>query len=325
MKKLLFSLALLCPSLWAAEFSLLGGHLSISLPDEAVYGQRSTSLMGPGPGDDETLIWIGDGSERVAIFARELGRYAPADFRNYQRAAMQKVFGMERFEYVDFERGVYNLATKAPNCPSGANILATADLFHEDGTMQRLQFVFAEERVKDMEACRKLVRDALASLKAGGKSLPLHAREENIAQVDREGNCLILPLPEGCHAVHAEGADFLLNDYTILRKEADSPGFLRVYLGHHPNAGEEDTAQESRESSILGKKCTWKINRFPENERSYGYCADCLLPVNDAGLYVHLIIAAEGEAELEQHISWAESLRLEKPAEREAPKDSAAQ
>ncbi len=300
--KSLFCLLAAAPALLAGDMGLLNGHLDITLPDGAVYGQRSTELMGPGPGDDESLIWIGEGSERVAILIRELGVYAPEDFAESRKKAMRKAFGEGDYEIGELPGIVYTLATRAPEYPDGADALAWADIRHEDGTMQRMTFVFAEKPARDIAACRKLVLEALGSLRPGSKALPLQAREERICRVG--DGWLVLPLPEGCHAVHAEGADFLLNNYSLVRPMGERVGALRLYLGHHP--GDIEEGEESRKGKVLGQEVEWSITRDRDNELAV---AECLVSVA-SGLYTHLIIFAVSEEELEQNIRWAEKLYL---------------
>ncbi len=308
MKSTFLTLLALAPALLAGEMKLLNGHLNITLPDGAEYGARTTELMGPGPGDDETLIWIGEGADRVAIYARELGAYATADFSASRQAAMQRQLGKQGFEIATTanEGIVYALATKAPKRPSGGDTLAWADVRHEDGTVQRISFLFAENRAADIAACRKLAKEAIESIRPGAP-LPLQAREERIAEVDAAGNWLLLPLPEGCHAVHAEGADFLLNNYSIIRPQGEPESGLRLYLGHHP--GEPDQSEETRKGHVLGQAVEWSIERDVESGRS---AADCLVRVAE-GLYTHLIIYAADDKELDSHIRWAEKLNIAKP------------
>ncbi len=304
--------AALCPMLYAAQMNALNGHLSLTLPDEAVYGERSTELMGPGPGDDETLIWIGEERKRVAILITELGRYAPKDFTQSQTKSMKDALEDQNFEYGALPNIVYGMAKESPAAPNGGNMLGTADLRHTDGTMQRISFYFAQDRAKDIEACRKLIIDTLKSVKAGDKPLPLHARVEHLAQVDKQGNCIKFPLPKGCFAIHAEGADFLLNDYRIITSDAPSTGQIRIYVGHHPGRKEEK-GDKNRPGKLFGKEVTWHISKAdPDNDDEVLY-ATCLASVTGGALYAHLMIWADNEKELERHIRWAEELNVGKP------------
>ncbi len=304
------------PALLAGEMQLLNGHLSITLPDGAIYGQRSTDLMGPGPGDDETLIWLGEGDDRVAIYAEEIGAFAADDFAAKQKEAMQRSLGKRGIGLDISERDnpviVYALAREAPAQPSGSNVLAWADVRHADGTMQRLSFVFARNRVKDFEACRRLAKDAIESIRAGAP-LPLQARDERIADIDEAGKGLVLPLPEGCHAVHAEGADFLFNTYTLIRPVGVPENSLRLYLGHYP--GELDEPEETRKGTVLGEAVEWGITRYPEEGSA---SAECLVRVAP-GLYTHLIVYGVDDKGLDETIAWAESLRIDAPRENTQP------
>ncbi len=318
MKTLLTLLLVACPAILAAEMNLLDGHLRITLPDNA-QGETARPPIWEHPEIcGNTFIQIGEGQEKITLFAQELGRIAAADFMERQAKSLKEQFKGDAFEIGELPGMVYALATTPPESSDRTILFATAFIRHQDGTMQRLDFRATPEKAKDIKTCRRMVLGALRSVKPGDKQLTLHARDERIARVGDKGHWLTLSLPDGCYASYSEGEDFLVAEYKVLCSQGERDSRLLIYLGWWPNPG-DDTPTETRKRKLLGQTAIWNIQTFPDEPYCY---ADCLvpLPAGNDGLLLHLNIAAADGTKLDELIRWAESLRLEKSAE--PPADS---
>lgn len=297
-------------SLLAKEVGLLGDHLVIDLPDEAKPGVRSTDMMGPMPGTDETLYWIGDDDNRVAVFAKELIKFAEPDF--IEKAAD----GLRRSHSKDFEirtvgdNIVYSLATKAAFWPTGADCYGVAYVRSDDGMVQSVAFHFAKKAAKDIEACRELIIKAVGSIKTGAGKPDLGA---HTATIGKEWNVgLQVPVPAGYFFIHEPGADFNLYRFKEVRQPGSGGSGIGIYLGHHPGKTEMDDCKDLRDGKVLGKDVKWC--HFPsQSAREYDR-AEVLVPLGE-GVYMHLFLHADSPEKLAALISAAEGITLKDKAE----------
>ena len=197
MKTTLFTLILTAVAALAADMPVLNDRLILDLPKEAQYGQRTTALMAAAPGDDETLIWIGEEGDRIAVYAKELGVLADADFdkqaREFLDAYNEKA---PLYEIKALNADVYYaLRKEAPARATGADLFGVALVRHRDGSLIRMQILFATNHVSKPEECRTWAENAFRSMRFGTGSRNSAERTDDINFFNEL--VLEVPVPQG--------------------------------------------------------------------------------------------------------------------------------
>lgn len=310
MKTTLFTLILTAVAALAADMPMLNERLILDLPEEARYGQRTTALMAAAPGDDETLIWIGEEGDRIAVYAKELDVLADADFDKQAREFLD-AYNEEAplYEIKALNADVYYaLRKKAPARATGADLFGVALVRHRDGSLIRMQILFAANHVSKPEACRTWAENAFRSMRFGSGSRNSGARKDDINFFNEL--VLEVPVPEGYVRTINPGVDFTYTTYAKLTTWNAPTDYFGIYLGGHPNFEEREDAQIIK-STAAGKKVTW----FCFSPRPDVYAAECcvrmsgLLNFGEPPLYMHLIIVAPSPEERAAQIKQLEQLK----------------
>lgn len=310
MKTTLFTLILTAVAALAADMPMLNERLILDLPEEARYGQRTTALMAAAPGDDETLIWIGEEGDRIAVYAKELDVLADADFDKQAREFLDS-YNEEAplYEIKALNADVYYaLRKKAPARATGADLFGVALVRHSDGSLIRMQILFAANHVSKPEACRTWAENAFRSMRFGTGSRNSGARKDDINFFNEL--VLEVPVPEGYVRTINPGVDFTYTTYAKLTTWNAPTDYFGIYLGGHPNFEERKDAQIVK-STAAGKKVTW----FCFSPRPDVYAAECcvrmsgLLNFGEPPLYMHLIIVAPSPEERAAQIKQLEQLK----------------
>lgn len=310
MKTTLFTLILTAVAALAADMPVLNDRLILELPEDAQYGQRTTALMAAAPGDDETLIWIGEEGNRIAVYAKELGVLADADFdkqaREFLDAYNEKA---PLYEIKALNADVYYaLRKKAPARATGADLFGVALVRHRDGSLIRMQILFASNHVSKPEECRTWAENAFRSMRFGTGSRNSAERTDDINFFNEL--VLEVPVPQGYVRTTNPGVDFTYTTYTKLTTWDAPTDYFGIYLGDHPNFEERKDAQIIK-STAAGKKVTW----FCFSPRSGVYAAECcvrmsgLLNFSEPSLYMHLIVVAPSPEERAAQIKQLEQLK----------------
>ena len=310
MKTTLFTLILTAVAALAADMPVLNDRLILDIPKEAQYGQRTTALMAAAPGDDETLIWIGEEGDRIAVYAKELGVLADADFDKQARefldtynekAPLYEIKALNADVY-------YALRKKAPARATGADLFGVALVRHRDGSLIRMQILFATNHVSKPEECRTWAENAFRSMRFGTGSRNSAERTDDINFFNEL--VLEVPVPQGYVRTTNPGVDFTYTTYTKLTTSDAPTDYFDIYLGGHPNFEERKDAQIVK-STAAGKKVTW----FCFSPRPDVYAAECcvrmsgLLNFGEPPLYMHLIIVAPSPEERAAQIKQLEQLK----------------
>lgn len=310
MKTTLFTLILTAVAALAADMPMLNERLILDLPEEARYGQRTTALMAAAPGDDETLIWIGEEGDRIAVYAKELDVLADADFDKQAREFLD-AYNEEAplYEIKALNADVYYaLRKKAPARATGADLFGVALVRHSDGSLIRMQILFAANHVSKPEACRTWAENAFRSMRFGSGSRNSGARKDDINFFNEL--VLEVPVPEGYVRTINPGVDFTYTTYAKLTTWNAPTDYFGIYLGGHPNFEERKDAQIVK-STAAGKKVTW----FCFSPRPDVYAAECcvrmsgLLNFGEPPLYMHLIVVAPSPEERAAQIKQLEQLK----------------
>lgn len=310
MKTTLFTLILTAVAALAADMPVLNDRLILDLPEEARYGQRTTALMAAAPGDDETLIWIGEEGDRIAVYAKELDVLADADFDKQAREFLD-AYNEEAplYEIKALNADVYYaLRQKAPARATGADLFGVALVRHRDGSLIRMQILFAANHVSKPEECRTWAENAFRSMRFGTGSRNSGARKDDINFFNEL--VLEVPVPEGYVRTTNPGVDFTYTTYAKLTTWNAPTDYFGIYLGGHPNFEERKDAQIVK-STAAGKKVTW----FCFSPRPDVYAAECcvrmsgLLNFGEPPLYMHLIVVAPSPEERAAQIKQLEQLK----------------
>lgn len=293
MKKTLTTILLSATSLLAADMAALNERLILDMPQEAVYGQRTTAIMEADPGDDETLIWVGDGADRIAVYAEELNALADTDFETQAREILGN-FSREgsSFETKKLnENVIYAIRKDTPEQASGADLFGIAMIRHTDGSLIRLRILFADNHIAIPDKCREWAEKAIRSLRIGPGVRHLEARKDKISFFNEMN--FEVPVPEGYARTINPGCDFIYTTYAKLSKLNAPSDYFGIYLGSHPDF-EKPNGATTIKSTTAGKKATWYC--FEPKEGTYA--AECcvrltsILSFDEPPVYMHLIVVA---------------------------------
>ena len=310
MKNLLLSLLIGASVLSAVDMPVLNDRLILDLPEGAQYGQRVTAIMAANPGDDETLIWVGDGAERIAVYAQEIDVLADEDFEKQARGILEKCSKEEALYEIKTQEPhvIYALRTTAPSQPGGSDLYGVALIRHTDGSLIRLNILFAADHAKDAEKCRAWAEKAIRSVRIGSGIRNSAARKDLISLPFLKRD-LEIPVPEGYVRTINPGPDFTFTTYRKLNKMDVPEEYFGVYIGLHPNFHEKEFKDAQKvKSSVAGKSTTW----YCTEPTSDAYRAETLVSFSggwfssEPSVYSHLIISApsaEKRAELIHQLS----------------------
>ena len=266
--------------------------------------------MAAAPGDDETLIWIGDAEDRIAVYAKELDVLADADFDKQAREFLDAYNEQAPlYEIKALNADVYYaLRKEAPARATGADLFGVALVRHRDGSLIRIQILFAANHVSKPAACRSWAENAFRGMRFGSGSRNSSARKDDINFFNEL--VLEVPVPEGYVRTTNPGVDFTYTTYTKLTSWDAPADYFGIYLGDYPSFEERKDAQKVN-STAAGKKVTW----FCFSPRPNVYAAECcvrmsgLLNFGEPTLYMHLIIIAPSPEEREAQIKQLEQLK----------------
>lgn len=230
----------------------------LDVPEGAQYGRRTTALMEAFPGDDETLIWVGEGADRIAVYAHEMDLLANDDFEKQAREFLARYNTTgDIFEVkVQSPDVVYALRKTAPERITGADAFGVAVIRHKDGSMIFLRIVFAENHAKTPEKSREWAEKVIRSVRFGDGKRNVAARKDIISFF----NDLFfeVPVPEGYVRTVNPAYDFIVTRYTKLSKMEEPTASFALYLGGHPSFHEDKfKGAQKVEGAVAGKKVTW--------------------------------------------------------------------
>ncbi|MBR4310715.1 MAG: hypothetical protein IKT79_06775 [Akkermansia sp.] len=315
MKKTLTTILLSAASLLAADMAALNERLILDMPQEAVYGQRTTALMEASPGDDETLIWVGDGADRIAVYAKELNALADTDFETQARSFLGD-YSRDGITYhiTKLNDNVfYAIRQDNPEQASGADFFGIALIRHTDGSLIRLTILFAPNHITAPDKCRDWSEKALRNLRIGPGTRRLEAYCDVISFFSEM--YFEVPVPEGYARTINHGCDFTYTTYCKLGKLKAPADYFGIYLGSHPDFEKPDGAT-SIKSTAAGKKATWYCTEPREGTFVAESCMrlTSLFSFEEAPVYMHLIIVApSAEAREAQIQNLSHIKRVKKP------------
>lgn len=179
---------------------------------------------------------------------------------------------------------------------------------HRDGSLIRMQILFASNHVSKPEECRIWAENAFRSMRFGTGSRNSAERTDDINFFNEL--VLEVPVPQGYVRTTNPGADFTYTTYTKLTTWDAPRDYFAIYLGGHPNFEERKDAQIIK-STAAGKTVTW----YCFSPRPGVYAAECCVrmsgQLNFSGppLYMHLIIVAPSPEERAAQIKQLEQLK----------------
>lgn len=238
--------------------SALGERLVLDLPDGAQYGRRSTALMEALPGDDETLIWVGEGDDRIAVYIEELNVLADEDFEKQAR----EILANDRTWSAAFEiktlspNIVCALRTSALEQPTGADLYGVAFVRHADGSLIRMKVLFAANHADTPEKNREFAEKVISSVRSGSGVRCTSARNDKVSLFGEPS--FDVPVPEGFVRTVNPGPDFTYTVFAKLKRMSDPTDCIGIYLGGHPSFhGESFEGAQKVAGSVAGKTVTW--------------------------------------------------------------------
>lgn len=311
MKKALLLTLLTASALMAKEVQLLDDHLRMELPDNAVIGERGTGIMEARPGNGETLYWIGDGDDRIAVHAAELFEYAAPDFMDIAFNAMKSTAREDNEVGTIGGNIVYAIIAPDATPKDDINVYGKALVRSADGMVQLVRFIFSRDVAKDIPAARELILKALNSLKTGEGGPDISARTVTFSK-HPDNTILSIALPEGYYFKHREGPDFDVYDFKEVRKPGSAGSGIGMYIGLHPSESDDHTT--TRSGKLLGENVTWRISPGAPGEQFYS--ASLIAPLweeKERGMfgyleYIHIWVYAETPEKRDELISVVEAM-----------------
>lgn len=302
----------------AADMPALGERLTLDLPESAQYRQRGTGIMSAFPGDDETLFWVGEGADCIAVHAKELDMLADDDFENQAKAIIDKY----KENGVEFEvktltpHIIYGLRKNAPEKAAEADLYGVAYIRHKDGSMIRLEIFFAANHANTLKKNCEWTENVIRSVRIGSGVRQSAARVDTIQFFTELA--LEVPVPEGYVRSTKPGHDFTYTTFTKLGRQDEHREYFGIYLGGHPSFRKDEFKNaQSVKSTVAGKRAVW----YCTEPASGTYAADACILLTGGGffsseppVYSHLIIRTSSPEKRAELINRLTQVKLSKPS-----------
>lgn len=244
----------------------LGGRLVVSLPPGVETAPRPHSIMaGDAPVENETRFVLDRENVRVVVLFDD--QFATADSAGLLALVRADVASTAQAKKSAASK-VQPLALPAPL--TGVSVVPDALQCTDDGCFVEGAWVrTAEGEVEyvsvftnaagaaEPAAVRALAHAMLASIRAGGRTLPLGAGERLLIGFGERG-ALAVTVPEKTAVSIERGPDFDVLRLYLLRPMGQPEASLGVYIGGFPSF-HPDRSGTKRESTILGRKTTWFV------------------------------------------------------------------
>lgn len=342
MKKELFSLLAAGAAAMAADMPVLGDRMILDVPEGAQYGQRTTALMEAFPGDDETLIWVGEGADRIAIYAKELNVLADDDFEKQAQRFLARYDKSGdileiKTQSPDVVYALRKTETETTGSDTDIDMFGLAVIRYKDGSMIFLQILFGENHAKTPEKNCEWVEKVIRSVRFGAGERNIADRNETVRFF---GSLSIeVPVPEGFVRTEHPGYDFSYTNFTKLKRMAEPADYFGIYFGLHPSFHKErfEGAQKVTDT-VAGRAVTWFLTEPEPGVYRAECCRSEPVPTPHMGrkrglirqlgavlfgddsyadpppLYMHLIIVAHSaEARAAQIKQLSRIRKIEKP------------
>ena len=318
MKWVLCAVFLSAAVVGASDRAALGERVVLDLPESAQYRMRGAGIMSTFPGDDETLFWVGEGADRIAVHAEELDMLADDDFERQAKTLIESYTenGAEWEVKTLNPHIIYGLRKNAPEKAAEAELYGVALIRHKDGSVIRLAIFFAPNHAKTPEKNCEWAENVIRKVRFGPGVRSSAARVETIRFFTEL--TLDVPVSEGYVRSTKPGHDFSYTTFTKLGKQGEPREYFGIYLGGHPSFKKENFKDAQRvKSTIAGKGATW----YCTEPKPGIYAAETCLLLTGGGffsseppVYSHLLIRTSSPEERTELIDKLTHVKLITPA-----------
>ncbi len=288
-------------------FNLLGGRMTVKMPEGAETGDSSTETeenMCITP----TWLSIESGDQYMYLDANETFLKAGSDLvasaKKYL-AITDENDGEFTFSAVKSQNGlsVVSYAPKTPISQNGYVLMLGAVVCGQDGMMTNIGFFFDPESFLTPDACSNLASSVLDTLAAGPKKLVSGARD-----VDMFGGKLSLRLTDGFASMHQTSSSY--NSFTFVKNASvgETLSSFAVYMSDVPLMEEP---QAGIASQIDGKKVIWR-NTNEDGQTSQDFYYDTMLTLGegDGESYMHIFVNGSTEQVAKDLMKLAETIKI---------------
>jgi hypothetical protein len=247
------------------EIGLLNERIRVSMPETAKLAPPSHNMVqAPQPAEKQLRVIIDAGELRMVAFVDELFRVAGKNFPALGKAyvsAVQKGYGFEELAVTPVRKTadgleVIEFAPQGKASFPNAHLIRGVLLRNRDGTVQQIGFFLNDAALADRPAADKLVTRAIASLKAGSRSLV--SGRAQLADTP-----LTLTLPATYTAYTQRGPDFRVYWVEHLVSLEERAGRLGIYSGKQPQKPQAPVTAKSVPTRLFGVAAEWKVWQEP--------------------------------------------------------------
>lgn len=302
------------------DISLLNDRLHMQAPAGAFIQARSASLMGAASAaNNETRVVYEKDGDKMVVMCNEMQATAEPGFPD---AARQRIIG-----YLDDNAPDYTIQTRGADLiyavrnkpvvnknPHEANLYGLANYRQQDGSLQYVSFYFNNKSVENHEACVAATRSGIESLKAGKRSLDLHARTVQLPAMSKKQE-ITLSLPENYNLSVDQGPDFFVSRIAKVATIGQPHNQMGIYMGYHSqfNPSEHGDAKKIP-ATIFGTPVVWHQNTLQDNNgKDYTFTETLVRPPlqpQDEAPYFHIFITTPDAASAQPLINAASTLTV---------------
>ncbi len=255
-----------------SKIALLGGVLTITMPEGSKVEGRQHNVMGaPEPDEDETRVVLEEGTDKLVLMSYQFQAIGGQEFDKEVDEVLRQWTSETKTNYSRTPaalsagglRCVFVHEVDAEKAASEANLIESSFVKNVDGTVQYLAVYLNPSACKEWTQLAPVAHAILNSVATG----PMQANlgERSIA-VDTELG-LSVSVPAQMMTSVQQGPGFKVLRCSPLKELGAPAGSLIFYVGCHPDFEPESDALRIP-GRLLGQQVDWRGRKTSDSRKS---------------------------------------------------------
>ncbi|MCL2321955.1 MAG: hypothetical protein FWC47_07615 [Oscillospiraceae bacterium] len=301
----------------AKPYSLLGGRLSISMPEGSkIITTSSSNILGPLLSNElETRVSFKTGSEELILCARELFCFSKNDLVkdvNYllDNNASDPLFSVTNC-IADGLPMVVVVPLQTITTEDGTFVYG-AVVKNQDGNLISVYIYANSNAYKQKSDCNSISEQIIKSIKRGTRTLAVNKRNVTI------DNNIILTVQSGCAAFVDIEKDYKIYNFVKVVPVGGYWSNMGIFSGKNPDYAGPSEGATTKDDIILGQKIKWQYTFSDVEDPNSQVFLDTLLTVQNKNPKTgktttnkyHIFIDANSSKDLDSLQNMARSMKF---------------